>query len=98
MNIAARTAAANPRRPTPAMPASPPVLVSIPTSVSGTKEMTLPPGRTAGANGEGPEREADDFIPWYGGGCGAGPRPEGVDQERSWPSGWLIDKAGVRDC
>ena len=71
--MAARTAAANPRRPTPAIPASPPVLVSIPSSVSGT---TLSPIRT------GP-READDLTPLEG---GIGSRREGMDQDRSWPS------------
>ena len=78
--MAARTAAANPRRPTPAIPASPPVLVSIPSSVSGT---TLSLIRI------GPEREADDLTPLEG---GIGPRREGVDQDRSWPSD------GVRGC
>lgn len=36
-NIAARAAAANPRRPTPAIPAAPPVFVSMPLSAGGTK-------------------------------------------------------------
>jgi hypothetical protein len=89
--MAARTAAAKPRRPTPAIPASPPVLVSIPSSLSGTDEAALSPGLTAsmeggGANGDSPGgAEAEGLIPGYDGPelmWGIGGRAEAPDAER----------------
>lgn len=53
VNIAARAAAANPRRPTPAMPAAPPDFVSGSRAIGGEANGGVPTGGVAGEGGGG---------------------------------------------
>lgn len=104
-NIAARAAAANPRRPTPAIPASPPDLVSMFTSLSGTRETArspVPAAGIGGGGGRGDDPEGEEFTAEYGVPEWVeeiGDRTEALEVERARPSvGWgLIGRPGLSE-